>query len=260
MKVKHIYVCDGTIDGIFTAIYDAWSSRYGHSNIAIIERDSLDEYELFSEYIESTADFDKSMKIAASIQKKISLMAYQSILCCALSNRKGRSDIIYRFMQIGYAMGPSVTNQLSHPYVLPVFEIERRVNNEVHHYKEFLRFSELNNQILFSKIRPENDILSMVSPHFEDRLPEENWIIYDVGRKKASIHRKRYPFVLVDGSELDLSQADQYTETEWDMQFLWQQFVDTIGIQERFNEKLQLNMLPNRYREFMREMPYKERK
>ena len=50
--VQRIYVCDGTMNGIFTAIYDAWEGKYGHKNIKIMEQEQITTLELFSEYVE----------------------------------------------------------------------------------------------------------------------------------------------------------------------------------------------------------------
>ncbi len=257
MKQKRVYRCDGSVDGIFTAIYDAYESRYGHADIVISETDADTNLELFTEYIDTLVDEEKAEKVAASIKKKISLDAYEVVIKSALSKQKGRSDAIYRFLQLGFTTGRSVLNQLSHPYVLPVFEIERCVNYEVSRYMQFVRFSELKNSILLSRIRPENNILTLIAPHFEDRLTEENWMIYDEGRNLVAVHRSRYPWILVDGKELNLSGLDQFSDSELNMQIFWKTFVDTMAIKERINDKLQKQMLPNRYREFMREIPYK---
>ena len=259
MKQKRVYRCDGSVDGIFTAIYDAFDSRYGHANIVISENDADSNLELFTEYMDIPSDEYKARKVAESISKKISPYAYEIIIKSALSNRVGRSDAIYRFLQLGFSVGKSVVNQLNHPYVYPLFQMERRVNNEVLHYLGFVRFRELENKILLSEIRPENNILSLIAPHFEDRLAGENWIIYDRGRNIAGIHRSCYPWIMVNGNELNQNGLKEFSDSEENMQFYFQTFVDTIGIKERFNEKLQRQMLPNRYREFMREVPYKER-
>lgn len=37
MNLTKIFVCENSIDGIFTAIYQAWSSGYGHANVKIEE-------------------------------------------------------------------------------------------------------------------------------------------------------------------------------------------------------------------------------
>ena len=31
----YIFLCEDSIDGIFTGVYDAWASRYGHQNVAL---------------------------------------------------------------------------------------------------------------------------------------------------------------------------------------------------------------------------------
>ena len=34
----YVFVCEDNIDGIFTAIYDAWASHFGHKNIYILSK------------------------------------------------------------------------------------------------------------------------------------------------------------------------------------------------------------------------------
>ena len=56
---KIIFVCEDNLDGIFTGIYDAWDSRYGHENVKLII-DSEETMELFSRYVEVGADGEKA--------------------------------------------------------------------------------------------------------------------------------------------------------------------------------------------------------
>ena len=53
----------------------------------------------------------------------------------------------------------------------------------------------------------------------------------------------------VDMDELALT----YSEDEKQLQKLWKLFVDTIAIKERVNPKLQRQMLPLRFRKYMKE-------
>lgn len=257
-KNIRIYVCKSTIDSIFTAIYDAWESQYGHNYIRIMEEENLDNMELFAEYINSEVDEEKALKVARSIRNKISEDAYALICRCALSKAVGRSDSIYRFLIEAFKVGTTILNNVSNPVVHPLFVADRYVNNEMLHYLGFLRFTELKNKILFAKIRPVNDILILIADHFSERLMNENWMIMDVGRKTAIIHKEREAWFLTDASDINEEVSKAYSDEEHKMQIIWKKFVDTIGITERTNEKLQFQMLPNRYREFMREMPYKE--
>lgn len=251
--IQRIYVCDGTMDGIFTAIYDAWAGKYGHNNIRLMEQEPFTNLEFFSEYIEVKTDEEKAFKVARTIPKRISEYAYYLVCNCCLSKMSGRSDAIYRFLLLGFSVGDKVVEQLAHPYVQPVFNMYRNVNNEVLHYKGFLRFNELRNGILSARIRPENNILSLLAPHFTDRFQNENWIIYDEGRKQAAIHRAEQNWIMVDGGVLEEEKLLEYSEQETELQKSWKAFVNSIGIKERENPKLQSQMLPYRYREFMNE-------
>ena len=59
----YIFICEDNIDGIFTGVYDAWASRYGHANIALTTH-TPDNYSLFDEYIHIQTDYEKSAKVA----------------------------------------------------------------------------------------------------------------------------------------------------------------------------------------------------
>ncbi len=255
--MTYVYLCEGTVDGIFTGIYDAWSSRLGHKNIRIEVEEEFYGAELFCEYRKVETDREKAEKVAASIEKKIGYEAYKMVYRSALSGKQGRADDIYRFLILGFAIGGCVLERLSHPYVRAVFERNRNVIKELQHYQGFLRFSELANGILFSEIRPANDLLPLLGEHFTDRFSGENWIIYEVGRKRAALHKKGVPFILMEISQkeelLEKLGIWDFSEREEELQKLWQGFVDSIGIKERKNEKQQKQMLPLRYREFMRE-------
>lgn len=64
----YIFLCEDSIDGIFTGIYDAWASKYGHANISLTTCPP-DNYVLFCEYITVQTDYGKSQKVARTLQK-----------------------------------------------------------------------------------------------------------------------------------------------------------------------------------------------
>lgn len=106
-------------------------------------------------------------------------------------------------------------------------------------------------EILYAKIRPKSNVLAIVTPHFADRLPSEDFLILDVGRSIAAIHPADKPWFLTplakeQADALLAQNTDQYPD-------LWKTFYHMIAIKERKNPKLQRNMLPLRYREFMTE-------
>ncbi len=256
MKLTRIYVCEDSIDGIFTAVYQAWSSGYGHGNIKLEEKCDRNYYsniELFSEYIQVDTDYGLSMKVAKAVKEKISEEAFEMICRVALSDHQGKADLIYRFMILGFAVGPSIVQHLSNEVVASAFKISRFVNNEAHHLLGFIRFSEQENGLLTSVIHPKNNVLTMVTPHFADRLPMERFLIYDGNRKLAAIHIPGKPWILVGMERLPEQSFGISSFDEDEYQELWRTFFQHIAIQERTNLKLQRNNLPLRFRSDMTE-------
>ncbi|MBR5473770.1 MAG: TIGR03915 family putative DNA repair protein [Lachnospiraceae bacterium] len=242
-----VFLCEDEIDGMFTGIYDAWASGFGHDHVRV-EVNHGQTFSLFCRYVQVKTDPLKAEKVARSVRKKISERAYHLICRAALSTEPDKADVMYRFLLEGFRYGARITTMLAHPAVMRIFEIDRYVGNEAHFFREFIRFKHLNSGIYFGKIEPVNRIASLLAPSFEDRMPSENWAIYDATWGDVVVHRADGPWVLVrpDGDEWEhwLKEA----EDEDAYQHLWQTFFHTIGIAERKNPQCQRSHMPLRYR------------
>ena len=252
---KRIYMCEDSVDGIFTAVYLAWSSGFGHDNVKLEVQSNEKGYnniELFSEYISVSTDLNLSLRVSKAIKEKISSEAYEAAIRTALSNHIGKADVIYRFLILGFRFGSSILERLSNEIVMTVFKVNKYVNGEVHHLLGFVRFSQQEGGWLTSVIHPKNNVLALITPHFADRLPNESFVIYDANRKLASVHMPGRQWIIAglsdfNSNELDLSQEeDEYKG-------LWKAFFKSIVIKERTNKALQRNNLPNRFRGDMTE-------
>ncbi|NLK04598.1 MAG: DNA metabolism protein [Clostridiales bacterium] len=257
MNLTKIFVCENSIDGIFTAIYQAWSSGYGHANVKIeeeCEKNTYSNIQLFSDYIHVKTNIEQALMVSRSIKTKISLQVYEMVCRVALSNYQGKGDLIYRFLVLGFHIGKDIIGHLSNEIVNKIFKINRYVNNEVHHLLGFIRFTEQDNGVLASIIHPKNNILSLVTPHFVDRLPKEKFIILDGDRGLCSIYIPKKPWVLAEVPVMDSYSYDKdIANGDDEYQDLWKIFFDSIAIKERINPKLQRNNLPIRFRRDMTE-------
>ena len=146
---------------------------------------------------------------------------------------------------------------LANPAIHRVFELARFTANEAHYHLEFLRFRELENGILYAEIGPKNNVLTFIVPHFADRFPLENFVIYDERRNIYAMHPARGDWYLVYGEE-EVNQIEHtLSQEEKKYSELFCQFFHTIAIKERENYRLQRNMLSLRYREYMTEFQRK---
>ena len=178
----YIFLCEDNIDGIFTGIYDAWASKYGHANISLTTCPP-DNYVLFCEYITVQTDYGKSQKVARTLQKCLGEETYTELCQAALASETGpgkkkamdKADAIYRTVILALSLkdGSKVLNYLGEPYISRVFQLSRCAGNEAHHLLGFLRFQELENGLLFARIHPKNHVLPFLGEHFSDRLPQD---------------------------------------------------------------------------------------
>ena len=97
------------------------------------------------------------------------------------------------------------------------------------------------------------DVLALIAPHFSNRLPLENWMIYDRRRQKAVIHPAGKGWFLVEEvDERSVLEAEMSHEEAWYGE-LWKCFFKTLTIEARVNQKLQTSLIPLKYRDFMKE-------
>lgn len=256
-KPIRIYQCENTVNGILTAIYDAGVSGYGHQYIRIqpvIEREP-ENLELFSEYRSVQTDPQKAENVMKTVRERISRQAYQYMMYAVVSCFPDRGDALYQFISYGFTMGHPVCSALQLPCVKRVFEIKRSVGNEVHFYKEFLRFQEIrqNPSILYAIIEPKHRILPMLTEHFADRFMNEWFVIYDQTNGEATFHYADGTWdlhFLTPEQEQQLCALQERKEEYVD---LWKTFFHHIAVTERTNPNLQRNMLPLHYRKHMTE-------
>jgi probable DNA metabolism protein len=254
MEERYIYLCEDSFEGIMSGVWRAYEDRHGHEKNEIRIREPGFNQELFCRYIPVETDFDHAVKVARTVQRDISRQAYEFIQKAAISCFPEKADAVYRFIIYGLHVGKQILDCLTLPFMQTLYEIERNVNNEIYHWKEFLRFQELANGTLFGKINPKGAVLPYLADHFADRYSGEDWLIADTVHQTVLIHRGERGCLYASMEEVDFDELTlQYSAEEKDMQQLWKLFVDTIAIKERRNTDLQRQMLPLWFRKYMKE-------
>ena len=249
--VKKVYICEDTITGIFSAIYDAWKEcRDKEAGIEL--RGTLDQ-QLFCEYTEVTEVNRKAEAVERLIQNHLGYNAYWDIYHALLSEDPKKADAVFHVMQSarGVRNSKKIMEHLSDPYVAKVFELSRSVANEAHLFMEFIRFRELENGVLFSEITPKSRVLTCIGDHFTDRFPLENWMVYDKTHKEFIVHKERCGWVLVTGEEVNREKVDCVSEKELEFEKLWKGFFQSISIKESENPVCQRTHLPMHFRQDM---------
>lgn len=254
--MRIIYVCEDSLTGIFSGIYEVWKRKMTAEEAGLEVGDSF-ERRLFCEYIFCKAEERKALAVIRMIQKNLGADVYEKISYALLSADRRKAEMVFRAMLEAKKLSRKdrLMEHLGNEAVRAVFGMYRQVANEAHHYKGFVRFRELKNKTLFAKIEPKHAVLPCIAEHFADRFPQENWIIYDKTHEVFLIHEKgkRYYFLQQymcmkgdSGSAQNI--AGGFSEEEMDYETLWKGFVQSIGVAERENRALQNQNLPLRFR------------
>ncbi len=251
-----VYLCEPHFESMLCAIYDAWDSGKGHENVRIELEGAYRDLELFTQYVQVPFSEDKARKVIRSISQKISAQAYEKVYVSSLSQEDERADRIYRFLIQGFVHGAKVLDMIQLPEVYEIFQMCRNVYNENHQLTQFVRFSQTGQGVLISRIGPKNDVLPLLAPFFADRLPMENWMIYDETRRKAAVHPAGEAWMFLYGDSQPEAcfkgQLDQATD-QAEYESLWKAFHETVAIEARKNPTCQRNHLPLRFRPYMTE-------
>lgn len=251
---KKILVCEASLEGIFTAVYDGW--RWAGRGIQIEIVTEEPEYpELFCSQTDISSDSMKAVKVARSVRQKLGEKVYQAICYAAVSTHPKRGTAVFYLLRRalgGIRYDTRVLEALGDPAVSLVSSLQVKVWHEVHRFYGFVRFRELGGGVLFSSIHPENDILELLEPHFTDRFPNESWMIYDEGREKVLAHQRGKEATVYVHRTLSQQQREELAEED-EYEGLWRVFCTQITIQERKNPALQKQLVPLKFRSNMLE-------
>ena len=164
-----VLLCEDSIEGILSGVYAAYELRRAHGSVHL-QTGGLENYRLFTRYQEVAPDMEKSGKVLRTIYRRFGEDAYTQLCQAMVSYDSEKADAVYHTIVVGL-LGQKV------------FQLSRNTGVEIHHLLGFLRFQELENGVLLARYAPKNDITAMLAAHFADRLPNEDFAIYDEKRQ-----------------------------------------------------------------------------
>ncbi len=233
------YLYDGTFEGLLTCIYHHY---YTEKASGIFPKDQY-QSSMLGGYQEIETEQEKAMLVYDAIKTKISDYNLKRIYKVFRSNAERKECKILHYVRLGFVKGSKISLLHGDPIVVPVQEAEYKINTEIHRLKGLIRFSELQDGVLYSPIEPDHDVVEFLADHFCDRFKKEAFLIHDVKRKKALAAYERRWYITAFTDE-DLT---SWSEEERAYQSMWKQYFENMAIKERINPRCQKNRMPVRY-------------
>ena len=264
-----VYVFDGTMDGLLTAVFDAFAlhqrQRVGAAGMQpgqlLTAGDALP---LFCDYIyQVTTDEEKARRVWAGMEKRLSREAMKLISVSWLSELKELNQSLFHYICKVFAEDAcGIERNFADPDVLAVTNIARKVLHEQLRMKQFIRFQKAKDGTYLAVVSPDHNVLPLITDHFQDRFNDQPWLIYDAKRHYGYYYdgsaapvritfenESAVPFDLADGKLSD----DVISSDDRLLQDLWRTYFKAICIKERMNPRKQLNDMPRRYWKYMTE-------
>jgi len=238
------FLYDGTFEGFLTALSLALDS----GDSCAISKETAAETGLFSEFLDAEADPRRAAAARSLVERRGSAESWQHVRFAFLSEASGSETAILEYVKLLAEKGPAADNMLADDRVKKVHGLSAKVGGETHRFMGFVRFKELADKTLYSKIEPDHNILALLVPHFRARLGTFNWVIHDARRNNAALYFKGK---LVYAPLASAQIIEDVKEAE--VRELWKHFFKTAAITERTNPKLQRQNVPLKYRKNLTE-------
>ena len=253
-----VYIFDGTMDGLLTAVFDAYALKEQPEELL----KSGDALPLFCDRTyQVNTDEEKAQRVWTGLEKKLEREALKLISVSWLSELPELSTPLFHYIYKVFQQG-DISRNFADPDVLTVTNIARKVLHEQLRMKQFIRFQKAKDGTYLAVVSPDHNVLPIITDHFSDRFNDQPWLIYDAHRHYGFYYDGHaapiritfenefaVPFSLENGklNEDILSSDDQL------LQDLWRTYFKAICIKERMNPRKQLKDMPRRYWKYMTE-------
>ena len=236
------YLYDETFNGFLNCVYHHYYSEKATGIFPLLSY----QHNLLNECVTVESDEEKANVVYEAINGKISKYDLQRVYRAFHTDTKDKEMKLLKYIALGFKNGAKIRLLHANQIVLDVQEAEQRMGIEVHRLCGLVRFSVISageNEILYSTIEPDNDVLEFLAPHFTDRFHSSAFIIQDLKRNKSlvSLNKKWEIRTGLDDSKI------QYAKSEMEYRKLWKQYFEIMAIKERVNPKCQRNFMPVRY-------------
>jgi probable DNA metabolism protein len=245
-------VYDGSWLGFLTAVFEVYEYRLADT---VICGEMFAPANLFGETHKVFTDESKAIRVWERLKQKLTPGAYRQLYDSFLSEDKGMEDVLLRYVRYSLAAKVAVENDFSHPDILLVKQVSRKVHREKHRMEAFVRFQLTKDQLYYAIVQPDHNVLPLIAKHFKARYADQRWLIYDATRKYGIYYdlEKVEEVQLNFSADLqnDAALTEVYDENESLYQQLWQQYFKSVNIAARKNTKLHIRHMPKRYWKYL---------
>lgn len=239
----NLYLTDGSEEGFYTAAFSACTDK----DCVVTSARNI-QLAADAVPVEVRTDGERCERVRRFLRR------YDARALSELSLLLRRGSAAKEMTALGYLRlivqkRAPVRDMLSHPAVFEAMSEIKKVTQEAHRLKGFLRFMECANGIFYAPFEADNDVLGLIAPHFARRFGAMPFAIHDVARQKAMLSDGKRCLLVHTENKVDIPLSDG----EQTMQALWKEYYAAVNIAQRPHEKQMKGYMPVRYWKFLPE-------
>ncbi len=245
--MRNIYYTDGSPEGFFTAVFDAYADEY-----AFLTSSRALQTALGDTFISVASSEEKAARVVKKL-RAIDRNSLYEIDCVLRTAEADKEQAAFLYIRLLVKKRAPVREMLTFPEVRRAVDLASKVGAERHLLSGFLRFQETKSGAFYAPCSPDNDVVELLMPHFAARFKTSAFVIHDISRGIAGIY---------NGAEWLVAPAPRaeivLSEDEEAFLGLWKKYYHTVYIPSRKNTRQMKGYMPVRYWKFMPEKQYEE--
>ena len=254
-----IYVFDGTMTGLLSCVFRAFQFKQFDVHVT---QDPHAQTGLFDDVVMVPSNDEHAKRVWTALKSKVSSRSLRYFYYSFLSEQDAAFNHMFGFAIYVFKKAYKVDQDYGHADVLGISQWAKQVGREKHRMEAFVRFKKCQDGLFLSLVKPDFNVLPIITRHFKQRYQDQTWLIYDEQRKYGIY----YDLNQVHQIEMNPHAVDQNLATGFSQDFsielddeevlydqLWKDYFNSVNIQARKNMKLHIQYVPKRYWRYMNE-------
>lgn len=178
MDNAKILIYDGSFNGFLTAVYSAFDEKI---QVADIQKNGITQKGLFSDTETIFTQMENAKSVWNGIQSK-SHIAIRNIYFAFLSEQKGIEIVLYKYIKKLFSPADMLSLNFTDELESKINQLAKTVGKEKQYMEASVKFNLTADAIHFAFIRPDNDVLPLISRHYRFQFSDTPWMIFDSKR------------------------------------------------------------------------------
>lgn len=253
------YCFDGTMTGLLSCIFRAF--EFKEFDVKVTANPQA-QNGLFDDFIHVASNESQGQRVWQGLKQKVSSSSLKAFYYAFLSEKEQAFQNLFDFAVYVFQNQRPVDKDYGHHAVIGMSQWCKQVGREKHRMEAFVRFKKAKDGLFLSLVKPDFNVLPIISRHFKERYQDQRWLIYDEQRQYGiyydldDVHQIEMNAEIVD-PQIRIGHSQSFSielddeEVLYDQ--LWKDYFKSVNIQARQNMKLHIQYVPKRYWRYMNE-------